>query len=142
MAVVVNLGLVQFFLQEFFLCWTFHECMLLSCTMLNCGLDIILGANWPHGPFDDNENVIMELMNLSLHLITLFTPMFCQCAPPWLPLYPLFELKQSIKKILLIVIESFFDLILFPTLWGYWDSRTYWSWPNIIFTTFFLSCWT
>jgi hypothetical protein len=67
----------------------------------------------------------------------------CQCAPPWLPLYPLFELKQSIKKILLIVVESFgptlalFDLILFPMLWSYWDSRTYWSWPNIIFTTFF-----
>jgi hypothetical protein len=33
--------------------------------------------------------------------------MFCQCAPPWLPLYPLFEPKQSIKKILLIVVECF-----------------------------------
>jgi len=45
--------------------------------------------------------------------------MFCQCAPPWLPLYTLFELKQSIKKILLIVVESFgptlalFDLFCF-----------------------------
>jgi hypothetical protein len=42
------------------------------------------------------------------------------------------------------VVESFeptlalFDLILFLTLWGYWDSRTYWSWPNIKLTTFSL----
>jgi hypothetical protein len=27
---------------------------------------------------------------------------------------------------------------LFPTLWGYWDSKTYWFWPNIILTTFSL----
>jgi hypothetical protein len=58
--------------KNFFLCWAFHECMPLSCTMLNCELDIILGANcsinWPHGPFDDNENTFMESMNLSLCL--------------------------------------------------------------------------
>jgi hypothetical protein len=40
--------------------------------MLNCELDIILCANcninWLHGPFDDNEHILMELMNLSLHL--------------------------------------------------------------------------
>ncbi len=27
---------------------------------------------------------------------------------------------------------------MFPTLWGYWDSKTCWSWPNIILTTFSL----
>jgi hypothetical protein len=29
--------------------------------------------------------------------ITLFTPMFCQCAPPWLPFYPLFPLKNLVN---------------------------------------------
>ncbi len=113
--------------------------------MLNCELDIILGANcninWPHGPFDDNEHILMELMNLSLHLSHCSHQCFVNVLLHGCHFTPCLSVNSPF---LLIVVESFeptlalFDLILFPTLWGYWDSRTYWSWPNIILTTFSL----
>ncbi len=122
--------------------------MPLSCTMLNFKLNIILGAdcsiNWPHGPCDDNENVLLESMDLSLHLSHCSHQCFVNVLLHGCHFTRCLSLNSPLKKSLLIVVESFeptlalFDLILFPTLWGYWDSRTYWSWPNIIFTTFSL----